>query len=280
MSFRGCCSPLKHPSMLKHSLSSFQCHMLRLLKISRRSFKLVTHHHPEGLCLVRETQRGGFFFFFLSLSQPWCHVPPPTISPPTHPPVAPCPAALSCLCSHHNKPGADGALLCLAGSDGQPLSANSLLGNQLTGLDSARCFYHFSSPSVGGAGRQGGSDTAEEYRGDKAVGGVFAGSRLEISLQTAPCVSPRRPGTERIHERQIAVNSRQPNPLQDRIPPPPPPPPPLAQSHWSHLFLRIDANIWIKELRAWEHRTGMPTRWEPRGGKKGGTAGFLLGVFF
>lgn len=72
--------------------------------------------------------------------------------PPTHPPFAPCPAALSCLCSHHNKPGADGALLCLADSDRQALSANSLLGNQLTGLDSARCFYHFSSPSVGGAG--------------------------------------------------------------------------------------------------------------------------------
>lgn len=84
----------------------------------------------------------------------------PPISPPTHPPVAPCPAALSCLCSHHNKPGADGALLCLAGSDGQALSANSLLGNQLTGLDSARCFYHFSSPSVGGAGRQAGRQAA------------------------------------------------------------------------------------------------------------------------
>ena len=112
---------------------------------------------------------------------------------PTHTsPVAPCPAALSCLCSHHNKPGADGALLCLAGSDGQALAANSLLGNQLTGLDSARCFYHFSSPSVGGAGRQAGRQAGRRRR-QRHSGGIsgrqsgrwlVADSRLEISADS------------------------------------------------------------------------------------------------
>lgn len=95
---------------------------------------------------------GKDFFFFLAIMP--CATPPP---PPPNNPLAPCPSAFSRLCSHHNKPGADGALLCLADGDRQPLSTNSLLGNQLTSLDSARCFYHSSPPSVGRAG-SGGSD--------------------------------------------------------------------------------------------------------------------------
>lgn len=41
---------------------------------------------------------------------------------------------------------------CLAHGDRQPLPANSLPGNQLTGLDSARCCCNSSSPTVGGGG--------------------------------------------------------------------------------------------------------------------------------
>lgn len=103
-------------------------------------------YHPK-VCAWWRRHRGEIFLSSNAMYHP-------RSSHPHIPPFAPCPAALSCLCSHHNKPGADGALLCLADSDRQPLSANSLSGHQLTGLDSARCFYHFSSPSVGGAGRR------------------------------------------------------------------------------------------------------------------------------
>ncbi|KAM7402611.1 hypothetical protein PAMP_017834 [Pampus punctatissimus] len=76
---------------------------------------------------------------------------------------------------------ADGALLCLADSDRQELSANSLLVDQLTGLDSARCFYHFRSPSVGGAA----ADRAEEYRELQQVGDLSADRTMPLS--EAPC---------------------------------------------------------------------------------------------
>lgn len=74
--------------------------------------------------------------------------------PPPAPSLLTPPPSPLCLCSHHNKPGADGASapLCLAHGDRQPLPANSLPGNQLTGLDSARCCCNSSSPTVGGGG--------------------------------------------------------------------------------------------------------------------------------
>lgn len=108
-----------------------------------------------------EKDRGELGVFFSNAIYP-----PPPIFQPTHPSFALCPAALSRLCSHHNEPGADGALLCLADSDRQALLANSLPGNQLTGLDSARCFFFFiifSSPAEGGVGD---GDRAGEQRGD------------------------------------------------------------------------------------------------------------------
>ncbi|KAK2862558.1 hypothetical protein Q5P01_002091 [Channa striata] len=161
-------------------------------------------------------------------------MPCPPLHPPKHPPLAPCPAALSCLCSHHNKPGADGALLRLADGDRQAPAANRLQRNQLTALGSARCFDRLSSPSVGGAGAGGGdgSGSAEEYRG------------LELSLQTAPCLSPGRPGTDWTHKRQIAANNGG-----------------LCEETFVLLPVDpFDAEIWMKEPCARERRTGMPTR--------------------
>lgn len=170
----------------------------------------------------------------------------PHLLPPL--PFAPCPATLSCLCSHHNKPGADGALLCLADSDRQALSANSLPGNQLTGLDSARCLYHFSPPSVGGAD---GGDRAAEYRGDKAVGG---GLQQVLGDLCADRIMPLSEAPWDWSDTRATNRCKQPPAEPPRIPP------------W-HIHIVVYwrvAYIWIKDLCAREHRTGMP-RWDPRG---------------
>ncbi|KAK5934532.1 hypothetical protein CgunFtcFv8_014923 [Champsocephalus gunnari] len=78
-------------------------------------------------------------------------------------------------------------VLCfaLARSDRQPLSANRLPENQLTGLHSARCFYHCSSPI----------HRSQQRRN------IGATHRLSVGLQQvgdlrAACLPPRRPVTD------------------------------------------------------------------------------------
>ncbi|KAK5873008.1 hypothetical protein PBY51_013657 [Eleginops maclovinus] len=71
-------------------------------------------------------------------------------------------------------------VLCfaLANSDRQALSANRLPGNQLTGLHSTRCFYHFSSP-IRRRSSSGGISA-------RHTGSLLGCSRLEISVHHAP----------------------------------------------------------------------------------------------
>ena len=199
---------------------------------------------------------------------------PPTRHPHASLPLRPMPrhpAALSCLCSHHNKPGADGSLLrfALPGGDRQSLSANSLLGNQLTGLDSARCFYHLSSPFY----------TERSRRQQCQCGGIseVANRWWWVAAGRGPHhVSLWHSGTNGIRKRQLAVNS---HPLssvwyRDMC---------YCAVWWSRsvgivpfiffffsfffypFFYPTDAYTWMKEPCAWEQPTGMPTRWDLSG---------------
>lgn len=160
---------------------------------------------------------------------------PPRLSNPCPRRLLSLPPSLSpsplCLCSHHNKPGADGAsaLLCLAHGDRQPLSANSLPGNQLTGLDSARCCCNSSSTVGGGGGggvvnwKQGeeataAADETESWSdaaaaAEESSAGCSRSTGGRDSPHAATCVSPPNRGTDR-----DAQAAREPLWLE-RIPP-------------------------------------------------------------
>ncbi|KAK5913036.1 hypothetical protein CesoFtcFv8_002857 [Champsocephalus esox] len=99
------------------------------------------------------------------------HPPSPYPQPPHAPP--PSPAFVLITTSPEQM------VLCfaLARSDRQPLSANRLPENQLTGLHSARCFYHCSSP-IHRSSSSGGIS-------GRHTGCLLGCSRLEISVQHA-----------------------------------------------------------------------------------------------
>ena len=176
------------PKTLLLAASVSQCHTASL-------------HYPQCLCLGGRIRIRGEISF--SAVMP-CAIAPPTLPHAHIPHVAPCPVALSSLCSRHKPPEQMGALRSAwAAGDRQALSANGLLGNQLTAPHSARCFDHFSlSPSVGGAGGGGGISEAT----DRSGGGLQQQQQQVGDLTPHHAFPPRRPGTDRIHRRQIAVN--------------------------------------------------------------------------
>lgn len=210
---------------------------------------------------VAHWSRQGLFFFLLSTkaTDPPPHHPTHACSHTTTPslrtPALPSPLPPASLFSSQQARSRWCLCFCLAHGDRQPLPANSLPGNQLTGLDSARCCCNSSSPTVGGGGggaaaaaAAAAADATERWNTSGRQSALSPGcSRLrggEISPRTASCVSV------------IGYTSgdtplmRAEAPLQDRIPPCLAPP--------RYLLSLPDASIWIKELRARGERTRMP----------------------
>ena len=160
-----------------------------LLRISTRFYRITTQWHGRSVEMVHYSERRGSRDAMLD----------PPLSPTEQPPLACCPAALSCLCSHHNKPGADGALLR---GDRRALSSNSCLGIS---------WLAWTAPGVLIASLLHLQEerAAATKRGD--IGVTPTARRRAAAAHASHCSAHHVSlgGTDRIHVRQIAARSRQ-----------------------------------------------------------------------